>query len=158
MTYWLLGFGCGIILSGIMGTIFSLNITQYTRDLNNNKEISVVKENNRNQIEKIETDSLEEYKTEKYGKKTTNVEQESSDIETIDYAKVTSENVEVYIPSQSMATDIAEILEAAGIIENSSTFVNFMKEKKKTTKLKSGKIIFSKNLSYEEILEILAHD
>ena len=158
MTYWLLGFGCGIILSGIVGAICSLNIQEYNIGVSNVTDPPMMEINNQEQFEKINNENIEEYKTEKYENEISSVEQESSKVERVDPSIEVLETIEVNIPSKSMATDIAKILEKAGVIEDSKAFVDFIKEKKKTTKLKSGKIIFTKNSSYDEILEILAHD
>ncbi len=158
MTYWLLGFGCGVILSGIVGAICSLNIQEYNIGVSNVTDPPMMEINNQEQFEKINNENIEEYKTEKYENEISSVEQESSKVETVDPSIEVLETIEVNIPSKSMATDIAKILEKAGVIEDSKAFVDFIKEKKKTTKLKSGKIIFTKNSSYDEILEILAHD
>lgn len=158
MTYWLLGFGCGIILSGIVGAICSLNIQEYNIGVSNVTDPPMMEINNQEQFEKINNENIEEYKTEKYENEISSVEQESSKVERVDPSIEVLETIEVSIPSKSMATDIAKILEKAGVIEDSKAFVDFIKEKKKTTKLKSGKIIFTKNSSYDEILEILAHD
>ena len=158
MTYWLLGFGCGIILSGIVGAICSLNIQEYNIGVSNVTDPPMMEINNQEQYEKINNENIEEYKTEKYENEISSVEQESSKVERVDPSIEVLETIEVNIPSKSMATDIAKILEKAGVIEDSKAFVDFIKEKKKTTKLKSGKIIFTKNSSYDEILEILAHD
>lgn len=123
-----------------MGIVYSLKIQEYRSYENNSKTVLAVPEDNENLIQEGETDKSKEYKTEKYED------------------QIITEPLEVYIPSQSRATDIARILEAAGVLENSSAFIQFIEEQDKTTKLRHGNLVFPKNLNYEEILDILIQD
>lgn len=163
LTYWLLGFGCGIVLSGTMGILYSLNIQEYRSDVNSGKSVAVTPENSQNPIKTSEINEPEQYKTEKYEKqehiiKQESPEQESPNRDNSSSNKILSESLEVFIPSQSRATDIAKILEVAGVLENSNAFIQFIEDQNKTTKLRHGSLIFRKNLNYEEILDILIQD
>ena len=158
MTYWLLGFGCGIILSGIVGTICTLNVQEYKNSVVNAKELETIETNNQGEQIKSDDEKVEEYKTEKYEDEIQISDQESPDTDTLELNAELPEEIEIDIPPMSNATEIASILEDAGIIDNSKAFINFLKQNKKTTKLKQGKVTFPKIATYEEILTILINN
>lgn len=163
LTYWLLGFGCGIALSGMMGILYSLNIQGYRSDTSNDQSLVVTSDASQNLIKENESHKLQEYKTEKYEEQEAIIEQggseqEPSNKEQSSRETIASEVLEVYIPSQSRAMDIAKILEAAGVLEDSNAFITFIEEQNKTTKLRHGSLVFAKNLNYKEILDILIQD
>lgn len=156
-TYWLLGFGCGIILSGIVGTICSLNIRVETSGITSSEWASGIKDQNEEEKQSIQYNA-EEYKTEKYEKQNIKRDEEVLvDDKTNDNSEVIN-TIRVHIPSQSGATDIAQILEKADIIDDVDAFIGFIKDQNKATKLKHGEIIFSENLTYEQVLEILTYN
>lgn len=162
MTYWLLGFGCGIILSGIVGTICTLNVQEYKISVSSTEELEPIETNNQDEEIKPDNEKVEEYKTEKYEDEIQVSNQDSSETDRLEVnAQIPEEipeEIEIYIPSMSNATEIAGILEDAEIIDDSKAFIDFLKQNKKTTKLKHGKITFPKIVTYEEILSILLNN
>lgn len=155
-TYWLLGFGCGIVLSGIIGAIMALGIQEYSEEAAPEVEREMIQSNENLDKGAINNETVDEYKTEKYEQDQTINEGVSTDIKVEEDIKVEApETIEVYVPERMIASEIAMLLEEYGVIEDAITFVEFVREQKKTTKLQDGKLIFDKNGSYEEILEIL---
>lgn len=157
-TYWLLGFGCGIILSGIVGTVCSLNIRVETSGMNNSELASDIKVQNEDEKKLIKYDAEEEYKTEKYKEENIKSDEELLVVDEINDGSEVINTILVHIPSQSGATDIARILEEADIIDDAKAFISFIKDQNKATKLKHGEIMFTKKLTYEQVLEILTYN
>lgn len=158
MTYWLLGFGCGIILSGIVGVFCSLNIRLETSAINHNEPTTVVGNNSEEENKPIKHNIEKEYKSEKYEEENAKSDTQALSNEKIEDVKETSSTIQVHIPTQSGATDIAQILKLADVIDDANAFISFIKDQNKATQLKHGDIVFSKNLTYEQVLEILTYN
>lgn len=160
-TFWLLGFGCGMILTGMLGTLLTLKVdfevvSSQDDQIHNtmqpltkeNKEIenlSLEESDTVSEDEPIKEDNLIE---DLVGEKENTLKLEESTIET-------QEKYEVYIPDQSGASEICRILEQAGIIENGKDFLEYIKENEKQTKLKNGYLELPYNADYATLLELL---
>lgn len=137
--FWLMGLGCGILLSGIIGTFLSLNIL--------NEEFKVRNEvtsqfNSNNETNRSNEESNSDNKTnEKNIPKVSNNKKE--------------ETIQLYITSGLSATEICELLEKNQIIKDAIKFKEYVKKQGKVTSLRQGKFEFSRNMSDEEALGIL---
>lgn len=172
VTFWLLGFGCGIILAGIVGTLLTLRVDARVQEVNR-------KENNVNDIveeSRIESpNSLEsERNTEALidpvlnesiqkdtnnnqiminSKEEFNGDHPTQDIEAKE--EIIESYYTVYIPSTSSASDICVILEEAGIVESGEDFLDYIKVHKKQTRLRHGTQNLPKHTDYETLLTLL---
>ena len=162
LTFWLIGFGCGMIVTGIIGAISTLNVStdkmkavisqdEVATQENNEfvedaaQEIQDKKKVKENQLEEATKEINEDYSGENIQ---TTIENDT------EFAKEEKVN-EVIIPSQVTASEICKILQKNGIVQNSDDFLAYIKEQKKQTMLKSGKYILPIEGSYEEILKQL---
>ncbi len=153
--YWLLGFGCGIVLSGIIGAITALGIQDDSKKTSGVLEQEVEQTYKNQEQNRQNNETVDEYKTQKYEEKQEVVENEDlpTHIPNVEVQEI--ETIEVYIPSKAIAREIAFILQEHGVVDDATSFLEFVREQKKTTKLKDGNLTFVKNGSYEEILDIL---
>lgn len=157
VTFWLLGFGCGITFSGIVGTWVTLQIDASIQQEN---QVSI---ENKNQQEKLK-DSIQN-KEPLEGKDVNNnqvvVDNKEEIIggeerKTIEESKEkTQDYYEVFIPSTSGASEICSILEAAGIIESGKEFHQYIKAQGKQAYLKDGTFKLPKDVDYETLLTLL---
>ena len=166
LTFWLIGFGCGMIVTGIIGAISTLNVSTDKLKAVVSQDEVVAWENNElaedttqdtakkmqdkirvkeNQLEEVTKEINENHNRENMQ---TTIE---NDTEFTGVEKVS----EVIIPSQVTASEICKILQQNGIVQNSDDFLAYIKEQKKQTMLKSGKYILPIEGSYEEILKQL---
>lgn len=154
-TYWLLGFGCGIVLSGIIGAITALGIQDDGKKVSGVLEQEVEQTYKKQEQNRQNNETVDEYKTQKYEEKQEVVESEAlpTHIPNVEVKEI--ETIEVYIPSKAIAREIAFILHEHGVVDDATSFLEFVREQKKTTKLKDGNLTFVKNASYEEILNTL---
>lgn len=153
--FWLLGFGCGIILAGAVGTFISLSVKVPEQTVN------VVAE----PIEQVATEQATENKgqdqTSVIANESTKVEQEEKE-EELQKADV-AENppskvvyyVEVNIPSSSSASSISKLLEEEGVVDDAEAFLKYVSDRKKQRYIRSGKVELPQNGDYEEILNLL---
>ena len=174
ITFWLLGFGCGITLAGIAGTWMTLqidaSIQQENQDKNktNPKTDNIQLENqtsieNKNQQENLKNpiqnkEVLEEKEINNNQAVVDNKEEliggdESKAVE--ESKEKIKDYYEVFIPNTSGASDICSILEAAGVIENGKEFHQYIKTQGKQAYLKDGTFKLPKNADYETLLALL---
>lgn len=160
-TFWLLGFGCGMILTGMLGTLLTLKVDfevvssqddqthntmqPLTKEDKEIENLSLEESDTVSEDEPIKEDNLIE---DLVGEKENTLKLEESTVET-------QEKYEVYIPDQSGASEICRILEQAGIIENGKDFLEYIKENEKQTKLKNGYLELPYNADYATLLELL---
>ena len=69
--------------------------------------------------------------------------------------EVSQEVIKVSIPKNSGAAQICRALQENGIIDNSKRFQEYIIKEGKSTKLRSGDFFFTKDLEYDEVLNIL---
>lgn len=65
------------------------------------------------------------------------------------------QTVKITIPAGSLPSKIGSILESSGLVSNKNDFVKKAQQLKLDTKLKSGDFSIAKNLTIEEILNII---
>lgn len=169
VTFWLLGFGCGIALAGMIATLLTLRIDTSSQRISTRKSDVLdeqIKENEdnveekndeRSSIESSDDNNIEkeindgriamEDKEQSFGNddKTSVIEQQNKER---DY-------YEVDIPNASSANEICIILEKAGIVEDGKDFLSYIKEHKKQTRLKNGRINLPSYADYETLLALL---
>lgn len=175
VTFWLLGFGCGIALAGIIGTLLTLRVDAHMEELS-------AQENNVNSV-------IEEWRTESQSNMETKTDKENpndpelserrqeevedtysnqvainnkeeltneNDMQTIDLKQETIESYyKVHIPNTSSASEICTILEKEGIVEDGKDFLKYIKEHKKQTRLRYGTLNLPKHADYETLLTLL---
>lgn len=169
--FWVLGFGCGIVFSGIIGTWITLQVN--------------VRIQNQSQGEIFVSDSAEETKIENQNPIQNDKSRESliEDKSSIAEKEVNNNQIvvnnneeligsgdnrgieknekkqedycEIFIPSTSGASEICKILEEAGIVENGKAFHDYIKEKGKQAYLKDGHFTLPKDADYETLLALL---
>ena len=170
-TFGIIGFGCGMVTSGMIGTLLSLNIkVPEHASTNASKEQVVIEEDKENSHSKQEVISTEtnienESSTSKVSEDKAQKIQEEQAADHIQEKKdepvenlTQSENsgvCEVIIPSKVSAGEICEILKDAGVIDDAENFLSYIKSRKKQTSLKSGQYTLPINANYEDILEAL---
>lgn len=147
--FWIIGLGCGIILSGIVGTGISLRML-------NNQLIQVntkVEENRKETNESVDYSSTQLEDLE-------NVEEmalvESTDeLANEEIIEIPQETIDIFIPAGTGAGEISYILEEKGIIESADTFVTYIANQNQARSLRQGSFEFPTNIDYDEALEIL---
>lgn len=162
LTFWIIGFGCGMVTTGMIGALLCLNI-KTTETIESTTQIeqeqlkettlpSLVDEQNEvtsdvNNQEQIEVEKLDE----------SEMEAETVLQETMQEKEVIQEATikEVIIPSKVTAGEICRILEGAGIIDNADNFLTYIRAKQKQTQLKSGVYQLPINADYEIVLDEL---
>jgi len=177
LIYGLIGFGCGIALSGIIMLVVILNIDEYQKGLityisssdeqkedirqDNTTQPSSIEEDLVNDDLKIQDTIIDNTLSDQEIIEHSNIEDMISDQEAIEESTVLknnrdeSRNITVYIPQYSTAVRICKILQEQGVILDAEDFANYIKANNKTKKLRSGKLILSPQSSYEELLKQL---
>ena len=160
-TFWLIGFGCGIVVSGIVGTLFTINLEAHeTKSEPSKLEAKQLNEGEEeaNTDTGIKLGQTEEIKKEKGS---TNISeqilQENHDeVSTASTLKVIEKKYcEIEIPKNVSAMEICYLLEQNNIIENKDTFLEYIKRKKMQGRLRAGKIKFPVLGEEEEVLNAL---
>ena len=146
-TFWLLGFGCGMAFTGILGTFISLKVVPMSIVQETHKslsedvaqsegemptQLSQVDENAQNQQSNINGD----------GQESESLEQEAL------YR-------EIDIPSVYSASEICQLLQEEGIVEDGKAFLEYIRERKLQRYLQDGHLKLPLNASYEELLNEL---
>ena len=171
-TFWLLGFGCGMALTGIIGTFCVLNVKMESQPEN----VSLAVTEKLDVVETTETPSESISKTSIMPSKTTleyseNQRQEekqtpSGRVEVTNQDEKAKETIdkevgmeEVYktitIPKAVGAKQICDLLEEEGLIDNADDFLTYIKSYKKQRFLKHGELTLPLNVDYERLLEEL---
>ncbi len=169
VTFWLLGFGCGIALAGMIGTLLSLRIdaiVQYTNIAENNRVDEIREENQEDATKQNAEESSADLVLSDADKEqlSTNeavesnreepfVDDHTSTIST--EQEVTEKLYEVFIPNNSSASEICTILEEVGIVESGEDFLAYIREHKKQTRLKDGSLQLPMLADYETLLALL---
>lgn len=162
----LIGLGCGMILSGIFNLLILLNTTEYKNGITLNAKQMIQEE--------LKTESnLEEKEAPVKGARPNKLVVDQNEVmpQQNEFTAETQKNdglekeaggeeslITITIPEKQNATQICELLQAEGVIEDAKDFRDYISEKKMTTKLKEGTIIFRKNMSYNELLDNLMID
>lgn len=147
----LIGLGCGILLSGMIGTFLSLKILNSESELANSS-ISDNKKNNEAIV--VNNELTEEEVIQRaldLGMKFENIQEEQKK----ETDKDESAAIKLYISSELGATGICKLLEENKVVEDASEFKEYIKKQDKVTSLRHGEFEFPRNIGYEEVLKIL---
>lgn len=164
VTFWLLGFGCGITLAGIIGTLLTLRVDAHMQELgrqenntNNIAEESRIESQSNIESEKNKENPIDPVLSESIQKDTNSnqvvIDNHTQTIETKE--KIIESYCTVHIPNTSSASDICTILEEAGVVENGKDFLEYIKAHKKQTRLRNGTHNLPKHTDYETLLTLL---
>lgn len=159
LTFWLIGFGCGIIIAGIAGALITINVSGDEKNTVAGEVAVMSQEKSQVIEEEIPPHNEEIIQPNLLQNQAVNEEE----VEQIEISEEEIENApnqadrfyEITIPSNVTASQICMMLQEHGIIENSDEFLAYIKERKKQTLLKSGRYKLPVGGTYEEILEEL---
>lgn len=160
-TFWLLGFGCGMILTGMLGTLLTLKVDFEVVSSQEDQKLSTMQSmtNEHEEIEELtleENEKVSEVNPTEEDDLTKDLVEEKKNISDIEESTIkVQEKYEIYIPEQSGASEICTILEQAGLVENGKDFLGYIKENGKQTKLKNGYLELPYNADYATLLELL---
>lgn len=158
--FWLLGFGCGIILTGAVGTFMSLGIKVPDQAVHAlESPIEQVAEGKASE-EKVEDQGTAPNQTSEITEVETKEEiKEPQELETSEQvpSKVVY-YVEVHIPHSSTAKTISKILEEEGVVDDAAAFLEYVSERKKQRYIRSGTVELPQNGDYEEVLDLLINN
>lgn len=180
ITFWILGFGCGVILTGIIGVLVSLKANYSVQKMLLEEKYKV------QQIEADQTSPIENQKMQNNGdlqgeqkeankkviasaepSETAKQDQNSTKINTKVNNQVSNQKSEnqkseqvvgkkgVTIPSRMSASEICTLLEKEGIVDDGKAFLDYIKKQKKQALLRAGYYELSVGGSYLEILNEL---
>lgn len=171
VTFWLLGFGCGIALAGMIGTLLSLRIDVMGQQASTKENTTLNKVSQREEsqnptdkqsVEGSHTDLAkgEEKEEQLRGSEVEEAHMAESSADSHTSIITTDEETlekhyEVFIPNNSSASQICSILEEVGVVESGKDFLTYIKEHKKQTRLKDGKLTLPVQADYETLLALL---
>ena len=162
VTFWIIGFGCGIVVTGIIGALLTLNVQQKEKD-EVYAESPKLEESTIISPESISDESKQHNLVEDEQKKVENSAIETNENQEQNNETQEQNNVDeqvkviqnVIIPSKLNASEICEILEKNGVVKDGDDFLKYVKEQKKQTYLKSGEYNLPVEASYDIILNKL---
>ena len=166
LTFWLIGFGCGMVVTGMIGALLCLNIQTESKEQAYVIKGSMVNESKEEKEQMIQEsqDEVPKYSNEVDAKSESQIgaertihqqEQSQKTNEELETAMQEEKFCEVVIPNNLSASEICKVLEEKGIVEDGKAFLTYIKERKKQTYLKSGHYHLRMNASYEELLSEL---
>ncbi len=162
--FWLIGFGCGMILSGVIILVLVLNTNVYQQEtikhLSNDEQKKIIEQLNIIQSKLSQSATQNDQNTsEKQLDETIQMSEKILEVEDITKELAQEEKtpiyVAVYIPVNATANKICDILQQAGVISDAKSFSDYIKIHKKTKHLRSGKIELPIDETYEVLLDIL---
>ncbi|PHV71770.1 hypothetical protein CS063_04215 [Sporanaerobium hydrogeniformans] len=163
VTFWLIGLGCGMIISGITMMVYILSCESAIREIVKENEVHAEKQTDEIKAQQIEIPSnekissaLQELKQEISGLKKETQEEEGIEKSSTLTDENQNEKIKVFISKRMNAIEICKLLKEAGVIEDEKNFFDYVSAQNKTRYLKSGVLEFEKEASNEEILAILA--
>lgn len=133
--YWLLGVGCGIAFTAIIGTFLSLKVSE-----------NITTTSYSEQKESIGTIMDREVPV-------VNANKDKEEIVSQDDKIATSRTI--YIPKGMGAGDVCSLLKQMTIVEDDEAFLAYIKENKKEKKIKDGRFNLQTKMSYKQLLEAL---
>ncbi len=163
-TFWLIGFGCGMVVSGIIGALFTINLEAHET---NDEPIKIVtdqlKQRELEEEKKVEVKNGQVIQDEKV-RLDIDINKQNSEITpsptltTTSTLKVVQKKYcEIEIPKNISAVEICELLEEKGVISSSDVFLEYVKSQNMQSRLRAGKIKVPILGSNEEILDALVH-
>lgn len=154
MTFWIIGFGCGMMVTAMIGVLLSLNLSTTKIEEPIVKAIvseSNDKQNKPNNIKKDETIVNIESQENKALTEVQKEAEEEKKIETTDKPK----SCEITILDHYSGNDICQLLEEKGLVDNAESFRQYIWSQNKEKSLYSGTINIPYGLSYAELLSWL---
>ena len=159
-TFWLIGFGCGIVVSGIIGTLFTINLEAHeTKSEPSRVEANQLSEREQQEVE--ENTGVEQRQGVQEEKDRPNVSEQMAEKPHDEVSTASTLNVverkycEIEIPKNASAMEICYLLEQNNIIENRDSFLEYIKSKKMQSRLCAGKVKLPVLGDDEEILNAL---
>ncbi len=172
LIYGLIGFGCGVALSGIMMLVVVLNTEEYQQGLVNyqirdrayspeteankmiNKDIIIDSANTSTNMEDRNSNAvveiLEPVSTEQAD--SSQAEGLQEDMGQADEPQM----ITVIIPKHSSSERICQILEEQGVVADGEDFERYIRLNKRSKYLRSGPVVLPAHAEYDKLLEILA--
>ncbi|MDF2877531.1 MAG: aminodeoxychorismate lyase [Clostridia bacterium] len=157
--FWLIGLGCGMVLSGIIMLALILGTKEYGQQMANQfSEQQVQKTEGSLSATQADEESTEPIETKQENQ---NSEVDIPNEKEVEYIEeggeqaVQSVDKVIYIPEKLTALQICIILEKEGIIQDAKDFSAYLVKNKKTTYLKDGTISLPTNATYEELTKRL---
>lgn len=175
ITFWILGFGCGVILTGIIGVLVSLKANysvqkmlleerykeqqveaNQTNSVENHKiQNEGASQEEQNEANKQVTSSVESKKPAKQDQNSAKDHSNVSNQASTQKAEQVVGKKGVTIPSRLSASEICTLLEKEGIVDDGKAFLDYIKKQKKQAYLRAGYYELSIGGSYLEILDEL---
>lgn len=140
LLYVVMGIGCGMIISGIVMVIIGLQA---------GKELTALQQEYESKIKVLETQLT------LYDKHLMNGEDKEKETQKTNTISEEIEYVWINIPTHYGATQIANLLEQSGIVDDAIKFNDFLIREQMTRKLRTGPKFLPLNGAYNEILAIL---
>lgn len=156
--FWLMGLGCGILLSGMLGTFLSLNILSNEFKLVND---TLMENKKSNEISEVKDELTEEQIIQRaldLGMKFESITNEITKEQTQGKDKDEDVTVKIYVSSGLGATGICKLLEENKVIADANEFREYIRKQDKLTSLREGEFEFPRNIGYEEALKILLRE
>lgn len=165
LTFWIIGFGCGVMVTAMVGMILSLNMEQSTPQAALKTE-PIIKATTKNVVE----DNKQEQTINIKNEEDVNIEEETLEVkdtlnqtEEMTHANASLENEEKEEPKTCQITisdefsgqDICNLLEEKGLVDDGEAFRHYIWSQNKQRALHSGTITLPYGLSYEELLSWL---
>lgn len=163
-TFWLIGFGCGMVVSGIIGVLFTINLQAHETA---SEPIEIVTDQLKQR--ELEEEKKVEVKNEQViqdGKMRLDMDVNkqnseitpSSELTTTSTIKVVQKKYcEMEIPKNMSAVEICELLEEKGVISSSEAFLEYVKSQNMQSRLRAGKVKVPILGSHKDILDALVH-
>lgn len=168
ITFWLLGFGCGIVLAGGIGTVLSLKTVRQEEHME--KQTSIEQANQPEMVNDSEKQDLESTSEIDEPNETNEIDQDKRlvtspdvvEIQEDDLASMTNEVVEpeikkcqIMIPYQISASEVCSILQENGVVVDGEDFLEYIKKQKKQAYIKAGWHELSVGVDYDTLLNEL---
>lgn len=170
LTFWLIGLGTGMIISGIIGAVCTLNIKEYRQMLFTHHEET------RKETSSPVADTLASPKASDMASPSADQVQsplptlknelpaqspQTDEKQVLDEGKLVSKNetqdtISVYIPEGYNSKQVCEFLEQYQVIDNADAFNKYIIAQGKTKRLTKGYRTLPRHGDYEEILGIIA--
>ncbi|MHC1750511.1 MAG: hypothetical protein AB9856_19750 [Cellulosilyticaceae bacterium] len=141
--FWLIGLGCGMILSGIFMLVLVLQIQNPSETITGQGTYGTA------QPKQEENEKLKKQDTETSPPK---VLEQASGVKEVPNEP---QKIKLKIPPNIDSTDISILLEKEGIVDRAKGFETYIANQNKSTKLRAGTWEFPRNGAYEDVLNIL---
>lgn len=170
LTFWIIGFGCGMVVSGIIGALLTINVhnpyeteptnqiigktTEDKDEIEDTSQVASTPEINDHEAKKEESHK-EEIELELSDKQSKEAESRETLFNQIQTTKAQYSKVD--IPKNFTAKQICVLLEENKIVASGEDFLAYINSKKKQCYLKDGELLLPILGEYEEILNELTN-